>query len=51
MNLQALPELRAAKDPDGPAVADDDVSLTNGQFLEAVRRAGAALRRRGVVGR
>jgi len=50
MNLRAVPELRAAKDPDGPAVADDNVSLTNGQFLEAVRRAGAALRRRGVSG-
>jgi len=48
MNLRALPELRAVTDPEGPAVADDNVSLTNGQFLEAVRRAGASLRRFGV---
>ena len=48
MNLRALPELRAAMDPERPAVADDNVSLTNGQFLEAVRRAGASLRRLGV---
>jgi long-chain acyl-CoA synthetase len=50
MSLPALPELRAAKDPGGPAVADDNVSLNNGQFLEAVRRAGAALRGHGVSG-
>ncbi len=48
MNLRALPELRAAKDPERPAVADDNISLTNGQFLESVRRAGASLRRLGV---
>src|SRR5271165_634110 len=48
MNLRALPELRAAKDPDRPAVADDNVSLTNSQFLEAVGRGGASLRRLGV---
>jgi len=48
MNLRALPELRAAKDPEGSAVADDDISLTNGQFLEAVRRAGGSLGRLGV---
>ncbi|HME46818.1 class I adenylate-forming enzyme family protein [Mycobacterium sp.] len=50
MNLRVLPELRAARDPEGPAVADDTVSLNNGQFLDAVRRAGAALRGRGVSG-
>src|SRR5208337_3345333 len=48
MNLRALPELRAAKDPERPAVADDKLSLTNGQFLEAVLRGGASLRRLGV---
>ena len=48
MNLRALPELRAAQDPERPAVADDNISLTNAQFLEAVRRAGASLRRLGV---
>ena len=50
MSLSTLPELRAAKDPDWPAVADDNVSLTNGQFLEAVRSAGVALRGHGVSG-
>jgi long-chain acyl-CoA synthetase len=50
MKLRALPELRAAKDPEGPAVADDNISLTNAQFLEAVRRASASLRRHGVSG-
>ena len=48
MNLRVLPELRAAKDPVGPAVADDNISLNNSQFLEAVRRAGASLHRHGV---
>jgi len=50
MNLRALPELRAAKNPDGPAVADDNVSLNNSEFLEAVRRACASLHRQGVAG-
>src|ERR1700761_3102325 len=48
MNLRALPELRAAQDPEGPAVADDNISLTNSELLEAVRRAGASLSRLGV---
>jgi len=50
MNLLALPELRAARDPEGSAVADDSVSLSNTEFLEAVRRAGAALGGLGVSG-
>ena len=29
MNLLALPELRAAQSPEGPAVADDTVCLNN----------------------
>ena len=45
MNLLALPELRAAQNPEGPAVADDSVSLNNTEFLQAVRRASAALHR------
>jgi long-chain acyl-CoA synthetase len=49
MTLRDLPELRAAKDPDAPAVADDNISLNNGEFMEAVRRAGAALHRHGVA--
>ena len=48
MNLRALPELRAAKNPEAPAVADDNVSLNNSEFLEAVRRASASLHRHGV---
>ena len=48
MNLQALPELRAAENPSGPAVADDDTDLNNAQFLAAVQRAAASLRARGV---
>jgi long-chain acyl-CoA synthetase len=50
MNLLALPELRAAQNPEGPAVADDTVSLNNTEFLQAVRRASAALHRHGVAG-
>ena len=49
MNLRALPELRAAKNPEAPAVADDNVSLNNSEFLEAVRRASASLHRHGVA--
>jgi acyl-CoA synthetase (AMP-forming)/AMP-acid ligase II len=49
MNLRDLPELRAAQSPDAPAVADDYVSLTNAEFLEAVRRATATLHRNGVA--
>ena len=50
MNLLALPELRAAQNPEGPTVADDTVSLNNAEFLHAVRRASAALHRHGVAG-
>ena len=49
MNLRELPELRAAQNPEAPAVADDYVSLTNTEFLEAVRRATATLHRNGVA--
>ncbi|MCW2689914.1 MAG: acyl-CoA synthetase (AMP-forming)/AMP-acid ligase [Mycobacterium sp.] len=49
MNLRVLPELRAAQHPGGPAVSDDNVSLNNGEFLEAVRRASASLQRHGVT--
>ena len=46
MNLAALPELRAADSPLRPGVADDNIDLNNTQFLGAVQRAAAALRRR-----
>ena len=50
MNLLALPELRAAQNPEGPTVADDTVSLDNAEFLQAVRRASANLHSHGVSG-
>ena len=48
MNLPALPDLRAAENPSGPAVADDYTALNNSQFLAAVQRAAASLRGQGV---
>jgi len=48
MNLAALPDRRAAKDPIGSAVADDKTDLDNTQFLAAVQRAAASLRARGI---
>jgi long-chain acyl-CoA synthetase len=48
MNLPALPDLRAAENPSGPAVADDNTDLDNAQFLKAVQRAAASLRGQGV---
>jgi acyl-CoA synthetase (AMP-forming)/AMP-acid ligase II len=48
MNLPALPDLRAAGTPSGPAVADDHTDLNNSQFLAAVQRTAASLRGRGV---
>jgi long-chain acyl-CoA synthetase len=49
MNLSALPDLRAAQAPGAPAVADDDVDLNNTEFLDAVQRASATMRSRGVA--
>jgi long-chain acyl-CoA synthetase len=48
MNLATLPDRRAKHDPTGPSIADDDTSFTNAEFLDAVVRAAAALRMRGV---
>ena len=48
MNLSALPDRRAAENPLGPAVADDNTDLDNAQFLAAVQRAAASLRSHGV---
>ena len=48
MNLSVLPDQRAAHDPHGPAVADDNSDLNNAELLQAVKRAAATLRRRGV---
>jgi long-chain acyl-CoA synthetase len=48
MNPSVLPDRRAAENPSGPAVADDDVDLNNAEFLTAVQRAATSLRRHGV---
>ncbi len=48
MNLSALPDQRAAENPFGAAVADDQTDLDNAQFLAAVQHAAASLRGRGV---
>ncbi|HUB55496.1 MAG TPA: AMP-binding protein, partial [Mycobacterium sp.] len=48
MDLLTLPESRAARNPEGPAVADDDVSLNNTEFVQAVGRASATLHSYGV---
>ena len=37
MNLASLPDRRADRDPDGPAVSDGRKSLTNAQFLDRIR--------------
>jgi acyl-CoA synthetase (AMP-forming)/AMP-acid ligase II len=49
MHFSELPDIRSRQNPDAPCVADDDVDLNNAQFADAVRRAAAALRARGVA--
>jgi long-chain acyl-CoA synthetase len=46
--LAALPEARAAAEPDASALADDAVTLDNAQFADRVARAAALLDRLGV---
>jgi long-chain acyl-CoA synthetase len=48
MNLAALPDRRAKQDPSGPGIADDNINLTNAEFLDAVVRAAAVLQAYGV---
>ncbi|MET8678865.1 AMP-binding protein [Streptomyces sp. NPDC004647] len=48
MHFAELPDVRAARSPDAPCVADDAVRLGNAEFLAWVREAAATLRRRGV---
>jgi acyl-CoA synthetase (AMP-forming)/AMP-acid ligase II len=48
MDLSALPDQRAARDPSGAAVADDKSDLNNAEFLGAVTRAATMLGSRGV---
>jgi long-chain acyl-CoA synthetase len=46
--LAALPEARAAAEPDASALADDAVTLDNAEFADRVSRAAALLDRLGV---
>jgi long-chain acyl-CoA synthetase len=46
--LAALPEMRAAAQPDAPAIADDAIALDNAAFADRVARAAALLARFGV---
>ena len=46
--LAALPETRAAAQPDAPAIADEAVALDNSAFADRVARAAALLARLGV---
>ncbi|WP_405490716.1 class I adenylate-forming enzyme family protein [Nocardia sp. NBC_00511] len=48
MHYAELPELRAARSPDLPCIADDDRALDNAEFLIETRRAAAVLAARGV---
>ena len=48
MHLSALPDARAAQDPNRPAIADDSVELTNVEFSSAVAMAADGLRSRGI---
>jgi long-chain acyl-CoA synthetase len=48
MDFAVLPDQRATHDPLGPAVTDDNSDLNNAEFLDAVKRAAATLRSRGV---
>src|SRR4051812_22325327 len=46
--LAALPETRAATQPDAPAIADEAIQLDNAAFADRVARAAALLARLGV---
>jgi acyl-CoA synthetase (AMP-forming)/AMP-acid ligase II len=48
MNLSAVPDVRAARAPEAPAIADDSVKLSNADFLRAVCRASATLHTHGL---
>lgn len=49
MHLPALPDIRAAQAPEGPAIADDSETLTNADFSSAVALAADVLSYRGVA--
>jgi long-chain acyl-CoA synthetase len=48
MNFASLPDRRADLDPNGPAVSDARVSLTNAAFLQRVRAASSHMNRLGI---
>ncbi|TMS54941.1 class I adenylate-forming enzyme family protein [Mycobacterium sp. DBP42] len=48
MHLPSLPDRRAAAAPEAPCLDDDHASLSNAEFLDAVRRAASTLRSHGV---
>jgi long-chain acyl-CoA synthetase len=48
MNFASLPDRRADLDPDGPAVSDPRVSLTNAAFLQRVRAAASYMKTLGI---
>jgi long-chain acyl-CoA synthetase len=48
MNFASLPDRRADLDPNGPAVSDPRVSLTNAAFLQRVRAASSHMKRLGI---
>lgn len=49
MTFSALPERRAAADPEAPAVADASQALTNAEFLARVRSVAEQLRHHGIA--
>jgi long-chain acyl-CoA synthetase len=49
MTFSTLPDLRAAAEPDGPAVADATTTLTNADFARRVRSVAAQLAWEGVA--
>jgi long-chain acyl-CoA synthetase len=48
MHFSVLPDERAQRAPDAPAIRDDHVTLTNAQLLAQVRRVTASLIARGI---
>ncbi|MFF3457003.1 class I adenylate-forming enzyme family protein [Streptomyces sp. NPDC002730] len=48
MHFAELPDVRAARSPNAPSLADDVLDLDNAEFLAEVRAAAACLRQRGI---
>jgi long-chain acyl-CoA synthetase len=49
VHFAVLPDVRAEQSPDAPCIADDDLHLSNSDFLARVRQASNSLRRRGIT--